>query len=56
MQPQAMTLMWTSAMPRVVVSAIAGSYHCLAVGTNGTVWAWGDNYFGELGDGTRSNR
>jgi len=34
----------------------AGQYHCLAIKEDGTVWAWGYNDFGELGDGTTINR
>lgn len=34
----------------------AGIYHCLAIKEDGTVWAWGYNDFGELGDGTNINR
>jgi alpha-tubulin suppressor-like RCC1 family protein len=30
----------------------AGRDHSLAVRTNGTLWAWGSNYRGQLGDGT----
>ena len=30
----------------------AGSYHSLARRTDGTLWTWGHNSFGELGDGT----
>jgi alpha-tubulin suppressor-like RCC1 family protein len=30
----------------------AGAHHSLAANTNGTVWAWGRNDFGSLGDGT----
>jgi alpha-tubulin suppressor-like RCC1 family protein len=30
--------------------------HSLAVKRNGTVWAWGDNSEGQLGDGTNKNR
>lgn len=28
----------------------------LALKTNGTLWAWGDNQFGQIGDGTTINR
>jgi len=30
----------------------AGTTHSLALGTDGTVYAWGDDTYGELGDGT----
>ena len=30
----------------------AGEYHSLAVDDTGTVWSWGDNTYGQLGDGT----
>jgi alpha-tubulin suppressor-like RCC1 family protein len=42
-----------------VVSIAAGGYHTLAVkddGTTSTVWAWGWNGYGQLGDGTIDNR
>jgi alpha-tubulin suppressor-like RCC1 family protein len=32
----------------------AGSTHSLALKDDGTVWAWGNNTAGQLGDGTRS--
>ncbi|MFB3777782.1 MAG: hypothetical protein ACE141_09225 [Bryobacteraceae bacterium] len=39
------------------VTAIATSYsHGLALKEDGTVWAWGENWFGQLGDGTRTKR
>ncbi|MCL2563673.1 MAG: S-layer homology domain-containing protein [Oscillospiraceae bacterium] len=39
------------------VTAIAASHsHALALRSDGTVWAWGDNHFGQLGDGTTTNR
>lgn len=38
----------------VGVSTRAG--HSLAVGADGRVWSWGDNGFGQLGDGTVTDR
>jgi parallel beta-helix repeat protein len=39
------------------VAALAvGDYHCLAIQVDGTVWAWGRNAYGELGDGTTDDR
>jgi alpha-tubulin suppressor-like RCC1 family protein len=35
-----------------VAALAAGAEHALARQTNGTVWAWGQNYFGQLGNGT----
>src|SRR3990172_5684448 len=38
------------------VIAIAGGYlHSLALKSDGTVWAWGNNYYGQLGNGLRAN-
>lgn len=34
----------------------SGSGFCLARATDGTVWAWGDNLYGQLGDGTLIGR
>jgi alpha-tubulin suppressor-like RCC1 family protein len=33
----------------------AGRVHTVALKTNGTLWAWGSNIFGQLGDGTTQN-
>ncbi len=43
--------------PTVVTSVIAAGYsHTLALKSDGTLWAWGDNSYGELGDGTTTQR
>ena len=34
----------------------AGGVHSLALRSDGTVWAWGRNSFGQLGDNTNTNR
>ncbi|HEU5378945.1 MAG TPA: VWA domain-containing protein [Ktedonobacteraceae bacterium] len=34
----------------------AGGWHCLALREDGTVWAWGHNGQGQLGDGTKTDR
>ena len=39
-----------------VVAIAAGGHHSLAVKSDGTVWAWGCNDYGQLGDGTTTNR
>ena len=41
------------------IRAIAGTVwygHALALKDDGTVWAWGSNEFGQLGDGSRTDR
>ena len=35
-----------------VVAVSAGMHHTLAIRGDGTIWAWGNNAFGQLGDGT----
>jgi len=35
-----------------VVSVSAGEYHTLAIKNDGSLWAWGYNGYGQLGDGT----
>lgn len=34
----------------------AGYSHGLGVRADGTLWAWGSNFYGQLGDGTTTNR
>ncbi len=38
-----------------IVEISAGSDHVLALRNDGTVWAWGNNSYGRLGDGTSDN-
>ncbi len=40
----------------VVVDFSAGGNYCLAVKSDGTLWGWGNNQYGQLGDGTRTDR
>ncbi len=39
-----------------IVSIAGGSSHVIALKSDGTVWAWGDNTFGDLGDGSGTQR
>jgi alpha-tubulin suppressor-like RCC1 family protein len=39
-----------------VVSISTSFHHCLALKEDGSVWAWGENSHGQLGDGTSENR
>ena len=39
-----------------VIAVSGGNNHTIALKRNGTVWAWGYNYFGQLGDGTTTRR
>ena len=34
----------------------AGNRHTAAIKTDGTLWAWGSNYYGQLGDNTVTDK
>jgi alpha-tubulin suppressor-like RCC1 family protein len=38
------------------VNIAVGDSHSLAIKSDGTLWAWGGNYFYQLGDGTKTTR
>jgi len=38
-----------------IVEIAAGPRHTLALGLDGHVWAWGNNWYGQIGDGTDGN-
>lgn len=40
----------------VWLNAACGPYHYLGIKADGTLWAWGQNSYGQLGDGTTTNR
>ncbi len=39
-----------------IVAIDAGAYHTVALKSDGSLWAWGHNIGGEVGDGTRTDR
>ena len=41
-----------TAAPGGVISIAAGGGHSLALRGDGTLWAWGGNLYGQLGDGS----
>ncbi len=44
------------ALAQKVVKISAGAAHVLQLREDGTVWAWGNNEYGQLGNGTRISR
>ena len=60
----ALTLVWTSAAPAITRSTLdaqarptfCAGEHSLALKSDGSLWAWGINTYGAIGDGTTSGR
>ena len=48
--------LYSSIVEGQFIKVSCGDYHSLALRDDGTVWAWGYNYYGQLGDGTRTTR
>src|SRR5581483_949361 len=46
----------TGTLTNVVALAAGGDGHSLALKADGTVWAWGANAYGQLGDNTTTER
>jgi alpha-tubulin suppressor-like RCC1 family protein len=39
-----------------IISLSLGAYHCIALSSQGRIYTWGENEWGQLGDGTTVNR
>lgn len=54
--PYTFDLSGSCELPVTELDLAAGMFHSVAVKSNGTVWAWGTNDHGELGDGSTAAR
>ncbi len=43
-------------VPVVLSKSAAGLFHTMAIKSDGTLWGWGDNEYGQIGDGTKLNK
>jgi alpha-tubulin suppressor-like RCC1 family protein len=50
---QTWSIQGTSPLVAVIT---AGALHTVAIKTDGSLWAWGNNDFGQLGDGTNTSK
>ena len=39
-----------------IIQIYCGGFHSIALKSDGTVWTWGANWYGQLGDGTSTDR
>jgi len=49
------TSVTTTASALKVIKVVTGPFHALALKEDGSLWAWGENIYGVLGDGTNIN-
>ena len=49
-----LTVQASSAAPRQIISA--SDTHVMVIDANGVLWGWGNNEYGQIGDGTTINR
>jgi alpha-tubulin suppressor-like RCC1 family protein len=45
-----------NALDLTFIAISAGGNHSMAISSDGTLWGWGDNQHGQIGDGTRVRR
>ena len=50
------TVLGSTVFPITVGAISAGNNHTMAIKSDGTLWSWGDNSYGQLGDGTTESR
>jgi alpha-tubulin suppressor-like RCC1 family protein len=54
--PIAAPATWSAVSASVSSYGQINGYHTLAIKSDGTLWAWGYNYYGQLGDGTTTQQ
>ncbi|MES2630809.1 MAG: hypothetical protein V4611_02540 [Patescibacteria group bacterium] len=55
-KPVAVNTVGTPMAGKSIVQVVAGEQHSVALSSDGNVYAWGGNLYGQLGDGTNINR
>lgn len=41
---------------KTITSCAGGNEHSIALASDGTLWTWGSNFYGQLGDGSKNTR